>query len=146
MKDDNNSKKNIHNEVTRAKATTTVHKYEPTVYDDPKEGPTLTKSHLEESFNGDINGDGVADTLQATNNEEGSSGFVGIQRVTGKIGEKEGTFLLQVAGTIERKIVRCDWVVMRGSGTSQLAGLRGEGGFRANLGEGGEVHLDYWFE
>jgi Bacterial regulatory helix-turn-helix protein, lysR family len=28
----------------------------------------------------------------------------------------------------------------------QLAGLRGEGGFRANLGEGAQVHLDYWFE
>ena len=25
-------------------------------------------------------------------------------------------------------------------------GLRGEGGFRANLGEGAQVHLDYWFE
>jgi hypothetical protein len=33
-----------------------------------------------------------------------------------------------------------------GSGTGQLIGLRGEGGFRANLGEGAQVHLDYWFE
>jgi hypothetical protein len=30
--------------------------------------------------------------------------------------------------------------------TGQLAGLRGEGGFRANLGEGAQVRLDYWFE
>jgi hypothetical protein len=29
---------------------------------------------------------------------------------------------------------------------AELAGLRGEGGFRANLGEGAQVHLDYWFE
>lgn len=33
-----------------------------------------------------------------------------------------------------------------GSGTAGLVGLRGEGGFRANLGEGAQVHLDYRFE
>jgi hypothetical protein len=33
-----------------------------------------------------------------------------------------------------------------GLGHSQLAGLRGEGGFRADLGERAQVHLDYWFE
>ena len=89
MKHGNNSKFNTHNKVTHAEATTTVHKYEPTVYDAPKEGPTLTKSHLEESFNGDIKGDGVVETLQATNKADESSSFVGIQRITGKIGEKE---------------------------------------------------------
>ena len=39
-----------------------------------------------------------------------------------------------------------EWFVVAGSGTGGLAGLRGTGGFRANLGEGAEVHLDYWFE
>ena len=146
MNHDNNSKDNTHNEVTRTKAITTVHKYEPMVYDAPGEGPTLIRSHLEESFTGDINGEGVVETLQATNNADESSTFVGIQRIIGKMGEKQGTFLLQVAGTIKNKIVRCDWVVISGSGTNELTGLHGEGGFTANLGEGGEVHLDYWFE
>jgi hypothetical protein len=36
--------------------------------------------------------------------------------------------------------------VIPGSGTAELVGLRGEGGFRASLGEGAQVHLDYWFE
>lgn len=146
MKQGNNSKDNTHIEITHAKAITTVHKYVPVVYDEPKEGPTLVKGHLEESFNGDINGVGVVDTLQATNNANGSSNFTGIQRITGKIGEKDGTFLLQVTGTIEKKIVQCDWFVIPKSGTGQLTGLHGEGGFQANLGEGGEVYLDYWFE
>jgi hypothetical protein len=145
MKYGNNSTDSIH-KVIHAKATTTVHKYEPTVYDAPKEGPTLIKGHLEERFNGDINGEGVVETLQAGNKADKSSSFVGIERVTGKIGEKGGTFLLQVAGTVEDKIVKCEWFVIPGSGTTQLTGLRGEGGFQANLGGGGEVHLDYWFE
>jgi hypothetical protein len=67
---------------------------------------------------------------------------MGIERVTGQIGGRQGTFLLQDAGTI----VSGDWFVIPRSGTGQLAGLRGEGGFRANLGEGAQVHLDYWFE
>jgi len=29
---------------------------------------------------------------------------------------------------------------------TKLAGLRGEGGFRADLGESAQVTLDYWFE
>jgi hypothetical protein len=36
--------------------------------------------------------------------------------------------------------------VIPGSGTGGLAGLRGEGGFTANLGEGADITLDYWFE
>ena len=56
------------------------------------------------------------------------------------------TFLLQDAGTVQDNTVSGDWFVIPGSGTGQLAGLRGEGGFRANLGEGAQVHLDYWFE
>ena len=50
------------------------------------------------------------------------------------------------AGTVEGNIVSGEWFVVPGSGTGELAGLRGEGGFRANLGENAEVHLDYWFE
>ena len=38
------------------------------------------------------------------------------------------------------------WFVIPGSGTGGLAGLRGEGGFAANLGQDAEVTLDYWFE
>jgi Protein of unknown function (DUF3224) len=43
-------------------------------------------------------------------------------------------------------VVAGDWFVVPGSGTGELAGLRGEGGFRANLGENAAVHLDYWFD
>ena len=51
-----------------------------------------------------------------------------------------------IAGTVQDNLVSGDWFVIPGSGTGQLAGLRGEGGFRTNLGEGAQVHLDYWFE
>ena len=130
---------------TRASAVITVRKYEPAAYDQPAEGPALTRIHVEESFAGDISGAGVVEFLQAAR-ADGSASFVGIERVTGSVGGRAGTFLLQDAGTVRDNIVSGGWFVIPGSGTGQLAGLRGEGGFRANLGEGAQVHLDYWFE
>ena len=130
---------------TRADAVITVHKYEPAAYDEPADGPALTRIHVEESFSGDISGDGVVEFLQAAR-ADGSASFVGIERVTGTVGGRHGTFLLQDAGTVAGGIVSGDWFVVPGSGTGGLAGLRGEGGFRADLGEGAQVHLDYWFE
>ena len=130
---------------TRAEAVITVHKYEPVAYDQPGEGPVLTRIHVEENFSGDIAGGGVVEFLQA-GRADGSASFVGIERVTGTIAGRSGTFLLQDAGTVERQVVSGDWFVIPGSGTGELAGLRGVGGFSANLGEGAEVHLDSWFE
>jgi Protein of unknown function (DUF3224) len=76
----------------------------------------------------------------------GPASFAGIERVTGVVGSREGTFLLQDAGTVAGNLVSGDWFVIPGSGTRELAGLRGTSGFCANLGEGAQVHLDYWFE
>jgi hypothetical protein len=130
---------------TRATAVITVHKYEPSAYDESAQGPVLTRIHVEESFSGDITGDGVVEFLQAAR-ADGSASFVGIERVTGAVAGRNGTFLLQDAGTVQDNIVSGDWFVIPGSGTGGLAGLHGEGGFRANLGESAQVHLDYWFE
>ena len=130
---------------TRADAVITVRTYQPSAYDGPADGPVLSRIHVEESFAGDITGDGVVEFLQAER-ADGSASFVGIERVTGELGGRRGTFLLQDAGTVQDKIVSGDWFVIPGSGTGELADLRGEGGFRASLGEGAQVHLDYWFE
>jgi hypothetical protein len=68
---------------TRAEAVIAVNKYEPVVYDEPAEGPVLTRIHAEESFSGGIAGD-VVEFLQAAR-ADGSASFVGIDRVTGTI-------------------------------------------------------------
>ncbi|MET8622181.1 DUF3224 domain-containing protein [Kitasatospora sp. NPDC004669] len=131
--------------TTRANAVITVAKYEPTVYDRPAEGPTLTRIHVEESFAGDITADGVVEFLQSAGSD-GSASFVGIERVSGSLAGRTGTFLLQDQGTVEGDLVKGDWFVVPGSGTGELTGLHGTGGFQANLGEGAQVWLDYWFE
>jgi Protein of unknown function (DUF3224) len=130
---------------TRAEAVITVHTYQPASYETPDDGPSLVRIHVEEAFAGDIEGTGVVEFLQAAQ-ADGSASFVGIERVTGAVAGRTGSFLLQDSGTVTGNVVAGDWFVVPGSGTGELTGLRGEGGFRANLGENAEVHLDYWFD
>jgi hypothetical protein len=132
-------------ETRHAKATIAVRVYEPAAYEEPAEGPVLSRIHVEESFSGDIEGTGVVEFLQSAN-ADGSASFVGIERISGTLAGRRGTFLLQDAGGVEGTVVSGNWFVIPGSGTGELAGLRGTGGFRANLGEGAETFLDYWFD
>jgi Protein of unknown function (DUF3224) len=130
---------------THASGRIQVSSYEPKPYDEPSDGPQLVEIHVREKFVGDIEGDGVVRFLQAQR-QDGSATFVGIERVSGRIADHEGTFLLQDAGTVEGQTISGDWFVIPGSGTGGLQGLRGEGRFTAQLGQGAEITLDYWFE
>jgi Protein of unknown function (DUF3224) len=130
---------------TSATAKIEVHTYEPETYEDSGGGTDLVEIHVTEAFHGDIEGEGSVRFLQAVRTD-GSASFVGIERVTGSVGGRNGTFLLQDAGTVQGSVVSGTWFVIPGSGTGDLAGLRGEGGFTANMGESADVTLDYWFE
>jgi Protein of unknown function (DUF3224) len=130
---------------THAEGKIDVKSYEPKPYDEPPHGPALVRIHVVEEFSGDLEGGGVADFLQVSTAEDSAS-FVGLERVSGRVGDRSGTFVLQDEGSLEGTTVSGRWFVVPGSGTAELEGLRGEGGFTAQLGEGADVTLDYWFE
>jgi hypothetical protein len=135
----------MNSERRHATGTITVRTYEPTPYDQPAHGPVLSRIHVEEEFSGDIEGTGVVEFLQAQVSEDAAS-FVGLERLSGSVGGRSGTFLLQDQGTLTGTTVSGDWFVVPASGTGELTGLRGEGGFTAELGQGADITLDYWFE
>jgi len=135
----------VSNERTHAIGKINVKKYEPAPYDEPSDGPALVRIHVEEDFSGDIEGSGVAEFLQTARSEAEAS-FVGIERVTGMIGGRSGTFVFQDQGTLKDGTVSGTWSVVPGSGTGELEGLLGEGGFTAALGESADITLDYSFE
>lgn len=133
--------------MTKKKLTgkTTVKSYEPTIYDAPAEGPTLTEVHIRETFTGDIEAESTVRSLQAER-ADGSASECGMQRVVGTLDGRRGSFLLQNEGTLTRPVLRCTWFVVPGSGTGELHALRGEGGFEAELGKQGTWTLEYWME
>lgn len=122
-----------------------VKTYVPTSLDEIPEGPTLVEIQVTETFTGDIQGDGTVRFIQAVR-QDGSASFVGIERVLGSVAGRRGSFLLQDSGTLVGKEVNGTWFVVPGSGTGDLTGLRGEGGFKAQLGEHAAIWLDYYFE
>ena len=131
-------------QTTHATGSIQVTSWEPTPYDTTG-GPSLNVIHVTENFTGDIVGVGTVRFLQALR-ADGSASFCGIERVVGTLGGKQGSFLLQDEGTLVGDRVAGRWFVIPGSGTGELAGLRGVGTFEATLGAHSTFTLDYHFE
>ena len=72
--------------------------------------------------------------------------MVSVQRFRGKLGGRQGTFVLQGSEIIENGKIKATWFIIPGSGTGDLSGLRGESGFEGSFGKGSDGTLDYWFE
>ncbi len=131
--------------IKRATGAIQVTSYDDVAYGVAGAGPELHRLIITESFTGDIVGTGQVEFLQVRRGD-GSASFVGVERVSGTIDGRTGTFVLQDQGTMVDGRVSGTWFVVPGSGTGDLAGLRGEGGFTANYGQDAEISLDYWFE
>ncbi len=129
---------------TRAKATITVQSSESTPYDQTG-GPELVELHLHETFAGDIVGESPVRALQVMRDDHSAS-MVSVQRFRGTLGGRQGTFVLQGSEIVEHGNIKATWFVVPGSGTGDLSGLRGEGGFEGSFGKGSQGTLDYWFE
>ncbi len=79
-------------------------------------------------FTGDIQGESHVEYLLVYTSDD-ESRFVGLERVDGRIGDREGTFVLQQQGIYADGSIRISWFVVPGSGSGGLTGLRGEGGY-----------------
>lgn len=112
---------------------------------DQAAGGALMEIHISEKFTGDINGESTVRALQVQHVDKSAS-MVSLQRFSGKLGERQGTFVLQGTETVEHGKIRATWFVVPRSGTGELSGLRGKGGFEGEFGKGSNGTLDYWFE
>jgi Protein of unknown function (DUF3224) len=129
---------------TRAKAKITVQNSEAKPYDQTA-SPTLMEIRLSETFTGDIDGESPVRALQVLRDDHSAS-LVSVQRFRGKLGGRQGTFVLQGQEIVENGKIKATWFVVPRSGTGGLSGLRGEGGFEGEFGKGSDGTLDYWFE
>ena len=129
---------------SRARAKIKVQKSEARPYDQAA-GPVMTEIHLTETFTGDIEGESTVRALQVRRRDRSAS-LVSMQRFRGRLGGRQGTFVLQGTETVQNGKIRATWFVVPGSGTDDLSGLRGEGGFEGDFGKGSDGTLDYWFE
>ena len=133
----------MHPTHARAKTKIIVQSSEAKPYETTS--PTLVEIHIREEFSGDIDGESSVRALQVQRDDKSSS-MVSMQRFIGRLGGRHGTFVLQGKETVESGKIKATWFVVPGSGTGDLSGLRGEGGFEGDFGKGSDGWLDYWFE
>ena len=89
------------------------------------EGDPVGRLALAKRFHGDIDGTGAGQMLAVRTAIEDSAGYVAIERVTGTLHGRDGTFALQHHGLMARGAQELNIVVVPDSGTGGLVGLTG---------------------
>src|SRR5215469_1476263 len=85
----------------------------------------IGRMSLDKQFHGDLDGVSKGEMLSASGNVKGSAGYVAIERVSGTLQGRKGSFVLQHNGIMNRGTPQLNISVVPDSGTDQLAGLTG---------------------
>ena len=93
--------------------------------EDKADGSTLGRMSIDKQFHGDLEGASKGQMLSAMTDVKGSAGYVAIERVTGKLNGRSGSFVLQHSGSAIRGATQLSVTVVPDSGTGQLVGLAG---------------------
>jgi hypothetical protein len=87
--------------------------------------PVLGRMSLAKVLHGDLEGTSVGEMLTAGTPVKDSGAYVAVERVTGTLQGRRGTFILQHSGTMTRGAQQLTITVVPDSGTDQLAGIAG---------------------
>ena len=80
---------------------------------------------IDKQFHGDLDARSKGEMLAAGTAVKGSAGYVAVEKVTGMLNGRTGTFVLQHSGTMTRGEGKLNVIVVPDSGTDELVGLSG---------------------
>jgi hypothetical protein len=89
------------------------------------EDNSLGRMSVEKQFHGALEGSSQGEMLTAGTATKGSAGYVAIERISGALNGRSGTFILQHNATMTRGTPQLSIIVVPDSGTGQLTGLTG---------------------
>ncbi|MQR01338.1 DUF3224 domain-containing protein [Glaciimonas soli] len=81
---------------------------------------------IDKQFHGELDATSKGEMMAVQSEVKGSAGYVALERVTGKLGGREGSFVLQHSGTMTRGVPELSVTVVPDSGTGELKGLAGK--------------------
>jgi hypothetical protein len=110
--------------MPRAAGTFDV-KLDPLPFGAGVDDPLFGRRSIDKRYHGDLDATGVGQMLSAGTPVQGSAGYVAIERVSGRLHGRTGTFALQHSGTMTRGAPELSVTVVPDSGTGQLSGLAG---------------------
>jgi len=125
-----------------ATATFSLKQWEERPYDEADGAPKLTRAGVLYAFEGELSGEGRLEYLMAYL-PDGTARFVGLQRFSGRIGQRDGTFIFQHGGRFADGVASDTWKVIPGSGTGGLAGITGQVEFSSGHAERYEIIFEY---
>ena len=89
------------------------------------DGPQLGRLVLDKQFHGDLEATSKGEMLSAMTEVKGSAGYVALERVTGVLQGRAGSFVLQHYGIMNRGVPDLRVTIVPDSGTGELTGLVG---------------------
>jgi hypothetical protein len=111
--------------TTHASGTFEV-KLTPQAPDDKSEDRPIGRMSIDKQFHGDLDAVSKGQMLAAGTSVKGSAGYVAMERVSGALDGRSGTFVLQHTGTATRGELQLSVTVVPDSGTGELVGLSGK--------------------
>ncbi len=112
--------------MTRATGTFEV-KLAPVGNDNTPEGPNLGRIALDKVFKGDINAVGKGEMITAAGIAvNGSAAYSAVERISGTLHGRKGSFALQHTGIMDRGKPSLTITVVPDSATGELVGLTGK--------------------
>lgn len=107
-------------------------------------GTAITHMSADKQFHGDLEATSKGEMLAAGSGAPGSSGaYVALERVSGKLNGRSGTFILQHSATMTRGTPQLTITVVPDSGTDGLTGLTGKMNIRIEAGGKHFYDFDY---
>jgi hypothetical protein len=100
-------------------------KLAPLAFEDVPPQALLGRLSLDKTFEGDLVATSRGQMLTAGDNRSGSGVYVAVERVTGTVGGKSGTFALHHTGIMDRGNPSLEIRIVPGSGTGELVGITG---------------------
>jgi Protein of unknown function (DUF3224) len=97
----------------------------PLVSDSDTQDATLGRMSIDKQFRGDLEGTSKGQMLTGGTGVKGSGAYVAIEKVTGMLHGRSGTFILQHTGIMTRGTPQLTITVVPDSGTDELVGLSG---------------------
>jgi hypothetical protein len=88
-------------------------------------GSGLDRMSADKQYRGDLDGTGKGEMLAAGTPVKDSAGYVAVERVTGTLQGRSGSFVLLHRGVMDRGAQHLTITVVPDSGTDQLVGLVG---------------------
>jgi hypothetical protein len=126
-----------------AAATFAIDNWEQDALDD-EPGAPLARARVAKTFSGDLEATSVANILLAGDPaDEAARAYVGVERVTGVLRGRAGSFVLVHSAVAAGDASHVAWTILPASGTGELAGIAGSA--QISIGEDGghAIRLDY---